>query len=334
MADNFTHQIQLCYLFLAPVSPGELPSPSPTYRPKLAPYFYDVDIPIYALGQTTTTCDQTEIALQFQIYNRNVLLADCRYWIDFPPDSAAVRQKAAIGNHIKSLLQRQFQVNPQALHEEYLVVLIGGLVKPKAFAKTHLFALARLIRSLEEHITRNDAERFLQGQVAYSKTYRTIVDWEGAVIFSLEDDFESDIALLKIANYQLLRYRVIDQEIEAQLMQLKTKLSASIIGSQFNLRQNLRTQLDLLLNFESVDQQLLLIGDWYTAELYRAVTEEFYLNDWKAIVKNKLDQLKEIGDIQSNNLAVSWSRVIDLIQLVGWALLLIGYFVLFYLDMT
>lgn len=50
MTDNSTHQIQLCYLFLAPVSPGELPSPSPTYRPKLAPYFYDVGWALLLIG--------------------------------------------------------------------------------------------------------------------------------------------------------------------------------------------------------------------------------------------------------------------------------------------
>ena len=37
-------------------------------------------------------------------------------------------------------------------------------------------------------------------------------------------------------------------------------------------------RLELMLDFEHTDQNLLLIGDWYTAKLYEAIRSELYLD--------------------------------------------------------
>ncbi|MCA9967893.1 MAG: hypothetical protein KC423_26795, partial [Anaerolineales bacterium] len=70
----------------------------------------------------------------------------------------------------------------------------------------------------------------------------------------------------------------------------------------------------------------------YTAQLYRTIIDELYLDEWKEIVKGKLDSLQGIMEVVQENLSISWSTFLDVVQLVGWMVLLIGYFVLFYLD--
>ncbi len=91
-------------------------------------------------------------------------------------------------------------------------------------------------------------------------------------------------------------------------------------------------RLDLLLDYEEVEQLVALIGDWYTAALYRVIVDEFYVDEWKATVRAKLDELQAIADSASAHLTFSWQQLIDLAQLVGWGLLLVGYFVLFWLE--
>jgi hypothetical protein len=104
------------------------------------------------------------------------------------------------------------------------------------------------------------------------------------------------------------------------------------VNSRRTVQQIIQERLTLLLDFERIDQQLLMIGDWYTAQLYRTVIDEFYLDEWKFNVKNKLETMESIMQAVKDNFTVSWSYLLDIVQLVGWLLLLLGYIYLFYLD--
>ena len=79
---------------------------------------------------------------------------------------------------------------------------------------------------------------------------------------------------------------------------------------------------------------MLLIGDWYSSRVYRLIVEQFYLGDWKATVSGKLDSLADIDEIVTQRLAFSWQRVLEFVQVAGWLVLLVGYFVLFIADMA
>ena len=56
-----------------------------------------------------------------------------------------------------------------------------------------------------------------------------------------------------------------------------------------------------MIDFERTEQNLLLIGDWYTAKLYEVIRDELYLEDWKPPLRDKLDNVQNIiGIIQEN----------------------------------
>jgi hypothetical protein len=136
----------------------------------------------------------------------------------------------------------------------------------------------------------------------------------------------------------LLRYRMLDQSVEASLRE---------IAAQFrdNPRRALRSGptrgriqrivqlcLEVMLDFEHTDQNLLLIGDWYTAKLYEAIREELYLDHWKEAVQTKLGNMESILGTIQENFSLSWSGLMGQVELVGRIVLLIGYFVLFFMD--
>ena len=93
-------------------------------------------------------------------------------------------------------------------------------------------------------------------------------------------------------------------------------------------------RITLLLNFEKIDQSLLLIGDWYSAKVYEQIVNRYSLNEWKTIVSNKLDNLATIQSIVQENLTFSWRRLIDFIVFVGWFVMMVGYLILFFGDMS
>ena len=88
-----------------------------------------------------------------------------------------------------------------------------------------------------------------------------------------------------------------------------------------------------MLEFENNEQNLLLIGDWYTAKLYHLISDEFYLNNWKEAIKSMIDNLESIINTIQENFTLSWSGFLENVQLAGWLILLVGYFILFFMDM-
>lgn len=178
-------------------------------------------------------------------------------------------------------------------------------------------------------------DEILMSRTRYSAAELTLVDWEGAVIIAPNADYRSDIALLKIANYQLLRYRMLDQSIETMLDKLNEtffKKARRPRPTRGMLRQIAEHKLEVMLDFERIEQNLLLIGDWYTAKLYEAIQTEFYLKDWKENLRTKLDNLENIVQTIKDNLSISWENLMDQVQLVLWLLMLFGYLYLYFLD--
>ena len=56
------------------------------------------------------------------------------------------------------------------------------------------------------------------------------------------------------------------------------------------------------------------------------------VSDWRASVGSKLESLAAIDQTVRESLVFSWRRVLDMVQLAGWAILLVGYFVLFIVN--
>ena len=202
----------------------------------------------------------------------------------------------------------------------------------------HAAPLARLVRTLPKQPGALQVEEILRARASYSHSDLTIVDWVGGVIITDQGGHQYDIELLKIGNYQLLRYRMLDRAIERNLEQLRTQLADPRPrwrpGRQRTIATVVEQRLELLLAFEKTAQSLLFIGEWYSARVYWLIVHELCLNDWRDAVSAKLESLAAIDATVRESLVFSWRRVLDMVQLAGWALLLVGYFVLFILNNT
>lgn len=301
---------------------------------KSAPHFQALDVEIAELGESETALQGRPIRVRRQVIDGQVQSVECRYTLEdlLNPASNTVRQ--AVHLDLRELVLRETGYSGPFVEEYTILCLIEGQPSPDEFVNTHWLALAPLLRSEARAFTHAEAEQVLASRARYADADLTVVDWEGALVIDADGDFQSEIELLKLGNYQLIRYRLLDRAIERSLEALRRELSArrrfSLAGGV--LRDVLEKRLQLLLEFEKIDQLLLLIGDWYTAQLYRVIVDEFYIDEWKAAVHSKLDQLQSITDTVRENFSVTWQQFLDLVQLIGWLLLLVGYFVLFYFD--
>ncbi|MGH9429080.1 MAG: hypothetical protein ACRD2L_22585 [Terriglobia bacterium] len=302
---------------------------------KDAPYFQPVDIDLVTLGDETILIEGYAVAVMRHRYDDRVQMVECLF--DLPDPFAA--SVLPVRTKIQGALQSRFIPETHrgsGLYEEYSILLVKDTKPaPDKWIEKNDLKLANFIRSQRDVFDKEEMNEILGSRTRYPAEELTLIDWEGAVIIAPKADYRSDIALLKIGNYQLLRYRMLDQSIEEML----DKISETFFQNKRRprptrgmIRQIAEHRLEVMLGFERAEQNMLLIGDWYTAKLYEAIQNEFYLKDWKDSVRSKLDNLENIVQTIKDNFLLSWENLMDRLQLLGWVILLVGYIYLYLLD--
>lgn len=329
----------LFYPMTEPVIAESIAYPKPLKR---IPYFQPVDLNIQLISAEAVQLEGVHISLQPQIYEETIYAVDCRFPMPDYVDTRAIE----LVNRIKARLTEMLvpeMVRPTEMWEEYTILLLESIEQPPdEFVSQNGRILARLLRAQSDLFTREEEQSILSSRLHYSEQDLIVVDWSGGLMISPEEDYQSELEVLKIGVYQLLRYRMLDKRIDEHLQFIRVlfdkqngrRRDRDWFGrhARQTLKQIINERLTLLLDFERVDQDLLMIGDWYTAQLYRMIIDEFYLDEWKHNVKSKLENLASIVQAVRDNFTISWSYFLDIVQLVGWIILLIGYFVLFYFD--
>jgi len=329
---------ELCYLLVFPDPVPERALPDETIKGlKDAPYFQPVDVRVLTLGQEQLTLDGVAVTLLSQRFDSRVRVVEAHFRLPGALTAPAIQQR----DRVRMLLQKMLlpeSARSAGLFEEY-VILCTQSAEPTSdeFVDQNAQELARFIRSQHEVLDQPEIDEILSARVRYSRQDLTLVDWEGALIVAPQGNYQSDIELFKIGNYQLLRYRMLDRSIEQDLSGLNREFHADRRRSLFgptrgSLRRIISRRLELMIDFERTDQNLLLIGDWYSARLYHVIQDQFYLDTWKETVKAKLDNLESIARSIQENFSVTWSGFLEAVQLAGWILLLVGYFILFFIE--
>jgi predicted GIY-YIG superfamily endonuclease len=329
--------MELCYLIAFPdADDGKTPPLEKFKGLKDAPYFQPIDIDLVTLGEETILIEGHAVQVTRQRYDGRAQMVECRFVLKNPFASSVLQERAKI----QSALESKFiptQYRQSGLYEEYTILLVKeAKPSPDEWVEKNSHALAKFIRSQREVFDTSEIEEILVSRTRYSAAELTLVDWEGAVIIAANEDYQSDIALLKIGNYQLLRYRMLDESIEAMLDKINDAFFANKRRPRPTrgvIRQIAEHKLEVMIDFERAEQNLLLIGDWYTAKLYEAIQSELYLKDWKENLKNKLDNLEGIVETIKDNFSLSLESVWARIEMFAWALMLIGYLYLTFVDL-
>jgi len=329
---------EICYLLAFP-DPGERHTASPELIKGLkdAPYFQPVDIHVENLGTDLLVIEQVPVAVILERYDQRVRIAESHFKLEEPLSQAALQTRETIRTTLQQkLLPAQNRL--YSMFEEYMILCTPEAdPSPDDLIDAHAQELARFVRSQREVLDQPEIDEILAARVRYSRNDLTLVDWESALIIAPQGNYQSDIELFKIGNYQLLRYRMLDHQIEEDLSRISQEFHANrrrlLFGpTRASLRRVVSHRLELMIDFERTDQNLLLIGDWYTSRIYHVIQDQFYLDHWKNTVKAKLDNLEGIIQTIQENFSLSWSGFLEAVQMVGWIILLIGYFVLFALE--
>lgn len=226
--------------------------------------------------------------------------------------------------------------------EEYGIFCVSQYKgEPEEFFPTHAFSIAALLKTEKEPLDQKEIQRTLESSIKYAKDDLLIADWDGAFIFDASGNFNETIELLEIGNLQLLKYRILDYELDRRLNKLlkllrrqqKERFSFFRSGEIKEIvREIIQARSQSLSEFETVERNIKLIGDWYSAKVYNLLEKKFHLEEWRKNIREKFETLEDIYAMAAEHFALTFNKKLDLYLLFGWTILQIGWFVILFFD--
>ena len=314
----------------------------PQTTPKSAPHYFEASVPSqFLVSQDKLTLLGREGTLTLKNYEPDILVAEVRFDVKdiFADDVFELKEQALQKCH--ETLKKKGGKNVEQFSEEYSVYAVSGYTGDPELFLRHGAKMAGLLKSEKIALDEHEIKYTLSTQLKYAQNDLVIVDWDGAFIFDTEGDIEATVELLELANLQLLRYRLLDNELDERLHGITRLIEQAPVKSKFlfkateisqALKDTMRVRSISISEFQDVEREMKLIGDWYSARLYELTTKKLKIDEWRRVVKEKLDALEDVYAIASENFTISWERRSRVIEMIGWYVLLVGWLVLLVLD--
>ena len=331
---------QLTTLVLGDVSKALRGEAFLTQSLKKAPHYFQASVPHQLiLGEEKAVIDGKEIVFQLRGY---------------PPDIFLVKAKIEVENvFTEKMLDLEDEIYAKSYEilkkkgggdefsEVYSVFRVSDYKgDPEEFLKHNNKIIGSLLKSERLELDPKEIEYTINAQIKYAKNDLAIIDWDGAFLFDPEGDFDATVELITIANLQLLRHRVLDRQLDerlertAKLVKKPEKKFFLFNNKELaeNLREVIKNRMTSLSEFQALERDIKLIGDWYSARFYDLMSKKFKLEEWRKTIKDKLESLEDIYTIVIENFTVSGKERAEWIQIVGFFILQIGWLALIVLE--
>ena len=301
-----------------------------------APHYFGAIVPAQKIiGTEEREIRGKKISFTVKAYMPDIIIAEAEVPLDDIFNESNLDLREELTTSCREILQKHKA--KKETDEEYGVWAIGDYDGSAYTFLVYDDKIAGLLKSEKQSLDEKEIEATMQSSIKYARNDLTIVDWDGAFVFDPEGHFGSALEMFEIANAQLLRYRILDNELEERMKRInrllremdgKRKLALKSREVRQAVRELIAIRSASVLEFESTERDIKLIGDWYSARLYDLVAKKFHFDDWRQRIQLKLDSIEDIYSMISENFNVSLRARLETVSLVGWLILMVGWFIL------
>lgn len=297
-----------------------------------APHYFGASIPQqFIIGR--------EGEYTLRSYPPHVFLVEVRREVEdiFSPATFQLREELTQKCH---QLVRKHR-GDAVLSEEYAIGIIDHYQGDPEQFFDRAEAMASFLKSEPLPLDEKEVSYTLESQMKYAKDDLVVIDWDGALLFETTGQVEPIIELVELANFQLLRYRMLDQDLDQRLQKVGKLIRTSM--PQHTLSWNkevskafqevIHHRAQSITEFDAIDRDIKMIGDWYYARLYDLAGRKFKFSEWRRTIKEKLDSLEDVYGIISENFSVSKLHYLEMVQIILFFILQVGWFVLIILEL-
>ncbi|MBI2075611.1 MAG: hypothetical protein HYT82_03005 [Candidatus Harrisonbacteria bacterium] len=304
-----------------------------------APHYFGASVPKQVfIAQEEHDIQGKKVTFEIKAYLPDILLVEGQMEVEDVFGERAFETRERLIEQCHAIVKQRG--GKFDMSEEYSVAVVAGYVgDPEQFFK-YAARIAGFLKSEKLPLDEKEVAYTLSAQMKYAKDDLVIVDWDGAFIFDPGGEYESIVELMQIANLQLLRYRVLDVDLDRRLRKVGKFIQASAGKvTVFKSRELAQAFGDVIAvrsrsiaEFEGIDREIKLIGEWYSARLYDFIGKKFKLDTWKADIKEKLDSLEDVYSIVAENFSITRHQLLELIQIILFFVLQAGWFGLIILE--
>ncbi len=298
---------------------------------KSAPSYPDVIPKQKIIRMVRRPVEESEVLFLVKAYLPDMVVVEASVRVANLLEASSLYFKRKLAGECRRVLD-EFFCNRE-FDEDYSVYCVSGYSgDPEVFLSLFGNTIAGFLKNEEVPLDDEEVQLTLGVSLKYGKDDITIVDWDGAFIFDAAGDFQSDIELFEIANLQLLRSRILSEELDKRLEKALNMLRGGkklpVLRSR-DVRRVLKEIIEIrtlsILESETVEHNIKLIGDWYSARLYSLIGKKYHLDAWAMDIKEKLDMLEDVYTMAVENFSVSYRATLEFVILAGWFILLLMY---------
>lgn len=312
---------------------------SPVQAIQSAPHYFEASVPKqFVIKQEKARIGERDAEITVKLYEPDIVLVETALAVDDVFAETALSLKDQLLDVCYHTVKQYGGVaEPSEAYTAYLISGYHG--DPEQFLK-YSDKIAGLLKSEKLTLDEQEINYTLSYQLKYAKNDLVIIDWDGAFVFDTDGEIGEVLELFELANYQLLQYRILDRDLDIRLEKIADVIKKPApqwrmfkmraVDQAFREVIMLRSQ--SISEFESLERDIKLIGDWYSARLYDLLSKKFRLEEWRKTLKEKLESLEDVYTIASENLGMSKIQTLEFVQIIAFFVLQIGWFALIVLE--
>jgi len=270
-----------------------------------------------------------ELATPFQC-NLNALCGDSYRWMNAPEVEKAAED--LLRARLERFRPALIRPSTKWLDEDYLVIDIQSAQDQDGHAPTaaellehYGDQLTELVRGELSPLSAAERNEILRDALSYYPTDLIVVGWAAALVYDKPDATSAIIDLLEYANTQLLEFRYYDELLTNLLSGVYSSLEGhESFLSRWRLPRRAgrlnRLRLDIMDLSERTEYAVKFISDTYYARVYKVISSKIGVNDYKALVSEKLKTAGELYEFMVTQFNERRMFVLELVVAVLVAL--------------
>ncbi len=213
------------------------------------------------------------------------------------------------------------EFKPSTFFEEYIFFCIKDYGEAiDSYLNENGEFIAAMLKGESIKLAQKEIENTLSTNIRYGREDITIVDWDGAFLIDASGEFKETIAVLELANIQLLNYRILDKKLAEKIDSLKQRGEPIDPGSLFRIspfmKNVIRIRSQSVLELENIESALKLYGDWYSGKLYDLASKKFHLSAWRMQVDAKLQVLGDLYEMVEHMMTARFNLILEFLIVV------------------
>jgi hypothetical protein len=213
-----------------------------------------------------------------------------------PAEAVAVAVCADVCRDLRPVMDRPGPPSDPEGYTTFCLTDLGGEPDANRWLGRHARAAAGLLTDTDpDRLSDAQAEEVLRLRRSFEHADLVVVDWDAALVVDLGGDAGDVLFVLELATVQLEELRWMDRYLDGHMDRLYDLLGRRrAVGTGSAVRTLRRLRVDLTRLVDEVTHITKFVGDWHLARVYLLARERFRLDEWRASVDRRLDQLDQL----------------------------------------